>query len=510
MDLIRLLNRQQSEFHALGNDQLRRLKPIFEQAREELRAEIAALAGRGREDRFTAAQAKRMLAQAEAAVAVIRERLGETLVDGAVKADALAIKHLAEQDLIATQEFGEPPRLDLEGVERLTRDNSLLLERTQSATAPWSERAVAQVRSTLAVGMAKGSSYNDMVKKLTEPGGALEGKRWDAQRLVRTETTHQYNARTLEQMKQQRGALKARKRLLNVLDSRTALDTLQIMAFKDNMVREVDEPFYDPSRNREFQYPPNRPNDRARIVMYYSTPREQAAIAAEQKKAALLRDELEKREALGRSSRKSRTEARQEARQQAASKAAARTLKEGVHVGKIIPGPASPQLVTEVLSVTHRAELAGALRAEPLGSVRFVEQTGISDNKGRPILAYYARREKAIVVPITAAHGERLRPARTQALFRTGRSNQQALQMMFMHETGHHLLERFPEILRLAEAGHSETGVPITVLAASGGPREYFSESLAAFLFHGNVLREVDPIGYAMVEDMYRILKGVK
>ena len=54
------------------------------------------------------------------------------------------------------------------------------------------------------------------------------------------------------------------------------------------------------------------------------------------------------------------------------------------------------------------------------------------------------------------------------------------------------------------EIGDSGRTMPISVRARDAGPREYFSESLAAYRFEDS-FADKDPEGYHMVEEILRL-----
>ncbi|MCC6546205.1 hypothetical protein IT570_03465 [Candidatus Sumerlaeota bacterium] len=509
MNLEQLLQRQTALLGNLELDQLRRLKPVFEEARDGLRDKLTKLHERNRGEAFSAVAMKRSLAQVEAALRDIQSKLGNIVTTGAVEADKLSLNHLLEQDVIASQQFGAAQSIDAEGIERLTRDNSLLLDRTSSLTQEWTTRAINQVRGILSVEMAQQTPISEVIAKLSAKDGPLEGRRSDAQRLVRTEIAHHYNERTFERMQaaEKTAKIKPRKRLVNVIDARTGLDSLAIIAEPGNLVKDVDEPFYDPKRGRWFQHPPNRPNDRARIVMFYDSEWEQKAVAAEQKKAEGFRDAAEKKAALQGEKKKRLPEGTGEAK--SASKPVARSAQvlEGIHIAQLNAGVVSRPIAAATVDVLREKKLLTFLRAHPLGEISFVEQIGAAKSRGSVIAGVYRPGTAAIRIIKAVPHGEPWRPLQTSTVSSAARSAIEARQAVLLHEFAHHLRATAgsrEQTLILAEA-FSNTGTALTRRALAN-EEEYFAESLTAWFMRKESLRKIDPLGYDMIQRSLKVM----
>jgi hypothetical protein len=187
------------------------------------------------------------------------------------------------------QTIAPPPtanRLDVPSTLRLATPDSTLLERNKGTLAGYCRDTVQAIKQKLALATIQKKTTEQVIDELTRPGGILDGERYRARRIVQTEMAHLYNKRIHEQI-EARAANNpnVRKRLVNIIDSRTAPDTYAIIAYPNNLVRPVKEPFYDPTTGREFLYPPNRPNDRATIAIFFATPPEQQAVQQETQRA---------------------------------------------------------------------------------------------------------------------------------------------------------------------------------------------------------------------------------
>ena len=282
MAIEELLKRQTRELDRITLSEIRRLGPLLRSSRDRLRDRLDAwlkretpayLQRRGIEqtDRWTAQHSRSVLAQLEAALQSTGGDLAGLLQEGGTRADAAAVEHWTALTREAEKQFGEglSARVDLRSVLRISEENGTLLERYAVDSTKWTARAVSQTKQILAQAVLEQSPISEIVDRLSGDDGPLMGRRWDALRLVRTEFAHRYNERAIEGMQAAaEDTPDMRKRLITPLDARTATDSLMIIAAAGNIVRPINEPFDDPYWGRTFMYPPNRPNDRSRVVMW--------------------------------------------------------------------------------------------------------------------------------------------------------------------------------------------------------------------------------------------------
>lgn len=273
-----LVRRQARQLDRLTVGQLRDLAPTLASTRELLKSRLEewpkkppSRGGINPEDRFTAQQTRRALGLVEEALHQARERVEGALQAGVQVADQAARKHLAEQIEAGASQFGTMQRVDFDSAMRFASERGTLMERHSVLSERWNARAVRQAKAILAEETLAGSSISKVVDRLSGPAGPYAGMRSGANRLVRTEFVNRYNDRTMEGLRSMRdtGTMpKAKKRLITPMDPRTAPDSLMIVARPGNTVRNIDEPFEDPLNGRTFDHPPNRPNDRSRVVAW--------------------------------------------------------------------------------------------------------------------------------------------------------------------------------------------------------------------------------------------------
>lgn len=286
MTLLELIDAQQEEIDALDLRLVGRLRPLFAQARDELRSRLAELVIRNRGDRWTAAHVRATLVELEAVLGQSDSELRRLLQQGSNSAARQAVEQLAAQADAAVASFGGATRLDLGTAARMIEDDGTLLDRHAKYTDKWTADSLDRIKKELVVETLKKSSVEDVVTKLTSVEGPYENRRFAARRLVLTETSHARNAQTQQQLAAKQGDGRVRKkRLVNILDNRTAPDTIAIMREPGNQVKDWDEEFEDPYWGRKFLHPPNRPNDRARMVMYFDSPEERTKVERDRVKA---------------------------------------------------------------------------------------------------------------------------------------------------------------------------------------------------------------------------------
>ncbi|MBI1234899.1 MAG: hypothetical protein GC208_10400 [Alphaproteobacteria bacterium] len=285
MNLEQVLAKQERELRSLTAEQVAALRPVLDRARRETRQALNNRFAKEKQSDWTMARVTTTTRVLDDAYSRVSEGVQQQLGRGADVAKMTAVKH-EEAALRAAGVLEEVQPLRLDETALLLEENSLLVERHGRLANAAARRSVQNLKGFLAVETLKGSTTQEVIDRLTEKGGLMEGQEYEARRLVNTEF---YNTRNELQMRllhrRREEGLDPKKRLLNPLDAHTAPDTLAIIAFKANLVRELDEPFWDPMNGKFFQRPPNRPNDRAVLVAYYGAKEEEEAIARTEAKA---------------------------------------------------------------------------------------------------------------------------------------------------------------------------------------------------------------------------------
>jgi len=124
--------------------------------------------------------------------------------------------------------------------------------------------AVADIEVAIGQRVLLGRSWHDAREEVMAiVQDKVEGRMWMVDRILRTETASAYNTTTLQALYEEDEADDPMlKKLVAIFDNRTAPDSKRL----HGQTRKLSEPFYDPTRGREFRAPPNRPNDREILV----------------------------------------------------------------------------------------------------------------------------------------------------------------------------------------------------------------------------------------------------
>ena len=248
--------------------------------------------------RFSEAQALAYQAQVQVVTAYVRDRLLGITHDAAERAVLASAPHtardIASLDRIFTG-IAKPLRIReaavMEGIVRRAKD--ALLNQHATSVDRYGDGMIRDFRRLMSRGLAEGVSQGQMVDALVGHGGPRgprvstkattdpvtgrvirlreedipEGlfvrKRYWAERVVRTEVAHAQNEARLRTIERSRAEdfPDMGKKILAVLDNRTALDSLAV----HGQVRALEDMFQD-GAGRQYLRPPARPNDRETIV----------------------------------------------------------------------------------------------------------------------------------------------------------------------------------------------------------------------------------------------------
>lgn len=110
-------------------------------------------------------------------------------------------------------------------------------------------------------------SFEDKEDLIDRVATIIDGQRWRAERIVRTETLNAYNSafhQTLLSARDSGFASDVQKTCIVTLDARTAQDSMRLVG----QVRDLEEAFVD-GQGRRYTHPPGRPNDREKEVPWF-------------------------------------------------------------------------------------------------------------------------------------------------------------------------------------------------------------------------------------------------
>lgn len=246
---------------------IKRLMRISKEVQAALEARLKALAPGS----YTTQEVRGKLSQVRAAIEVLGVEFGRR-VGSEMEHIGKVASRIGHDGLIAQLKAWEP---QFPGAARLLSNpkaasdalDANLLEYYQRSRETYGLNAIARMKGVLARSALEGRTIVEAWEGMSEH---LALPQWKAERIVRTEQTFASSRRqildTIDAYGDEAEEVFA-KQLHATFDNRTGSDSVRV----HGQVRSLTEPFSD--GRREYQHPPNRPNDREVMLL---VPREQA------------------------------------------------------------------------------------------------------------------------------------------------------------------------------------------------------------------------------------------
>ena len=286
-----LLDQVAREVAALPAPVLRELAPVLRAAQAELERDLRGwLARTNGDERFTAQQYRRALAQIDTAldeVGKLEPALVASLGHAAARSGALAASHVKHELAVFSSVFeGTVSPVPLNLAALVARGQKLLIPRHKTSAARYVGHVRDDIRRQLALGLVRGETIHQLTTRLARGGGprglvALRGiagqpgayvehiaeglfgrYRYWGERVARTEVIHGYNVQAhlaLEEV--HRVDARIQRRWDASLDSRICPACREL----DHVVVDVDKPFPG-----GVDAPPAHPNCRCAVVAWRS------------------------------------------------------------------------------------------------------------------------------------------------------------------------------------------------------------------------------------------------
>lgn len=245
----------------------------------------------GMEARFTGAQALAYRQQVRVVTRYVEARLSGLTTEQAQRMVGRGVRDTIRTLDAFEQRFRSAAPLNLDPIQVLASAreslSGSLLRHHETSFNRYGEAMVRDIERTMAIGMSAGLSQEEVIASVssrignarrvvtrgrvetfpegeTPRAGLFEQRDWWAERIVRTESAFAYNAAKFESLRAARAQDPSiRKKILAVLDSRTAPDSLAV----HGQIRRLDEPFVD-GAGRVYMMPPARPNDRETVIAW--------------------------------------------------------------------------------------------------------------------------------------------------------------------------------------------------------------------------------------------------
>jgi SPP1 gp7 family putative phage head morphogenesis protein len=215
-----------SEVDKLSGVGLPAMHRVLDQAQRELVRDLSKAKWLGTDDRYTAQTHRNALMQIEGALDHINTKVApeveRALVSSGHAAGAMAVSHLAHEVAAFSSIFeGTVRPIAFEAASIVAKGDRLLYRKHQNSAARYAGQIGDDIRQQLAVGMVRGETIDQMVKRLQKDGGpkglvytrGREGSpgaraeyiaeglfkryRYWGERLARTETVNAYNEAAL-------------------------------------------------------------------------------------------------------------------------------------------------------------------------------------------------------------------------------------------------------------------------------------------------------------------------
>ena len=256
-----------------------RLRPIYDQAIDAVDSKLRRAIGRLGEDSFTVHQQQIVLSQLRQGQAMLESRLAGELGDITRETQVEAIRGFAESVTKLEKRFrGAEIVLPIDEVSELTRligaRRPQLDLMHQRALRAWGQDTFNTVHEQLSLSLAAGETASETIERIPE---ALAGEWYRGERIVRTEVSYAFGASSMDAA---RDSLTVLPDLMlrwnehcddesNPLDDRVAADSIALhgqVAPPGGWFIMPDDPDVPESlKGKRWQYPPNRPNDRATL-----------------------------------------------------------------------------------------------------------------------------------------------------------------------------------------------------------------------------------------------------
>lgn len=280
----------------LQDDQAEKILKVYQRVANQLRSRLRRLP----RDTFSAQQVRVTLAQLEGAILALEKELNGAVVDGAGLMVDSGINDLVTEIRVFNDEFSgavQPISLDL--VQSAVDTKARLINNYQVSINAYSRGLRQQISDGLMNMVVERVGSEVMYQRLIEEdaiGGFFEGEAWKLRRIVRTELHGMYGEAKLDSLDRiAEDEPELRKALYHPRDHRTGDDSEWLIAetaagrlngkhngLERRLRPKTDEPFlyvWAPKDargkrsgkryRREFQAPPDRPNDRSILIPYH-------------------------------------------------------------------------------------------------------------------------------------------------------------------------------------------------------------------------------------------------
>lgn len=261
-EILRLARNHHRQLLSLDAKARRAVEKQLSDALEDVRSELDAISP----ETFRAQQLRLVAFLADLTDRLTSGKLEEVLTAAVSDMYRLAPDHTAAEINAWMRHYGQEARpLNLQAIAAIAQES--IIERVPSSLARWGPAMARRVRVEIASTLATRGDRNAATEAIKH---AIDGERWRARRIVRTEMMGAYNQAhhlSLRRARDEEGVGDLKKSAVVTFDARTADDSLPV----HGQVRELEEEFVD-GKGRRYLHPPGRPNDREKEIPWLDPP----------------------------------------------------------------------------------------------------------------------------------------------------------------------------------------------------------------------------------------------
>lgn len=195
---------------ALSEPELNLVLPALVDAQEQLAQQLHKIFKQKGQTTFTASKNAQVLKQIDQVIAAAKQKLGGGMIK-TLKSQSSSVAKIAVGNLDAMisegqKKFGEVVAgLQIPIARILVNEKLVLMHRHETSAKRYAGDVGKRLQRLLAIGVVKGSSIDEIAKSMMALSGTpgqkadkasesmIFGKKWEAERLVRTELVHAYN-----------------------------------------------------------------------------------------------------------------------------------------------------------------------------------------------------------------------------------------------------------------------------------------------------------------------------
>jgi hypothetical protein len=254
------------ELIRLEADELKRLRRTYEQARKEILARLSETPG----DTFTAQQLRSVQVQVEAGLRGMVKSLKADTSAGVKSLTSQGIEQTVAEIAWWDTKFrgGATQRIAGAAARKVLKPQALLLHQYEASLDAYGSNLISEVQGRLGVHLVKNSSWREMSLDIAGKleNNAIQGARWRAERIVRTEVVDALSLGHMAGLKEGAQILPGlRGQWDATIDKRTSSICLRL----NGRVRELGQPFGS-YRGQPIVRPPAIPNCRSRVVPWHA------------------------------------------------------------------------------------------------------------------------------------------------------------------------------------------------------------------------------------------------